>query len=162
MLFCPLLLSLICCVASSPVDTVGSWEPLETALDSCALSAHVRTFSHQGGVMVKVSKLLRLIGCWVIIAVDSWWKLNSHLGVMTALNNCWHILKIVWGKCANKAALHCTNKFKKQRLYFKPNCNQKRRTGFSGVLCDWKRRWVSQKYLQALRFSETSSKPLKW
>ena len=128
MLFCPLLLSLLCCVASSPVDTVGSWEPLETALDSCALSAHVRTFSHQGGVMVKVFKLLRLIRCWMIITVDSWWKLNSHFGGDDGLEQ----LVAYFKNCVRKACKQsciALYKFKKQRLYFKPHCNQKMRTG---------------------------------
>ena len=126
---CPLLLSLLCCVASSPVDTVGSWEPLETALDSCALSAHVRTFSHQGGVMVKVFTLLRLIGCWVIIAVDSWWKLNSHFGGDDGLEQLVTYLKNCVRKACKQSCI-ALYKFKKQRLYFKPHCNQKRRTVF--------------------------------
>ena len=161
MLFCPLLLSLLWCIASSPVDTVGSWEPLETALDSCALSAHVRTFSHQGGVMVKVFTLLRLIGCWVIIAVDSWWKLKSHFGGDDGLEQ----LVAYFKNCVRKACKQsciALYKFKKQRLYFKPYCNQKRRTGFSCVLCDRSRHWILKKYLQALLFSEPSLKPLKW
>ena len=129
MLFCPLLLSLLCCVASSPVDTVGSWEPLETALDSCALSAHVRTFSHQGGVMVKVSTLLRLIGCWVIIAVDSWRKLNSHFGDDDGLEQLVAYFKNCVRKVCSKHCISSRNKdisshiaTSKEELVFPASC----------------------------------------
>ena len=130
------------CFAALPARLLIPWDRENPWRLHLTVAHSPRTYAHSRIKEESWSRsLLRLIWCWVILAVDSWWKLNSHFGGDDGLEQ----LVACFKNCVRKACKQsciALYKFKKQRLHFKPDCNQKRRTGFPSVLCDRNRRWV--------------------
>ena len=87
-----------------PWDRENPWRLHLTVAHSPRTCAHSRIKEESWSRFLHSWGWLDVEWSYLLTADENW---IAILGVMTAWNNWWHISKIVWGKRANKAALHC-------------------------------------------------------